>query len=269
MDVTLSLTSAQHQLLHSHLFPGDGKEAAAIILCGHRPGPTRHRLLAHTIHLIPHDACIERSTISITWPTDFIEPWLQEADRHGYGVVKIYSHPGGFASFSTQVAKSDTDLFPCIAGWVEQDVPHASVVMLHDGRMFGRIVRSNGDFERLRLVTIVGDDLLFWRPYDFGHEPPPEIPEFTKRHAKAFGDLTTRVLRELRVAVVGCSGTGSPLIAQLAHLGVGKLVLVDPDKVHVLISTAFSTRLWRTRKRGNSRSMCWPMRSSASDLALS
>ncbi len=36
------------------------------------------------------------------------------------------------------------------------------------------------------------------------------------------------------MAVVGCSGTGSPTIAQLAHLGVGRLVLVDPDKVHEL-----------------------------------
>jgi hypothetical protein len=35
----------------------------------------------------------------------------------------------------------------------------------------------------------------------------------------------------LAIAVVGCSGTGSPLIEQLARLGVGRLVLVDPDRV--------------------------------------
>jgi hypothetical protein len=35
----------------------------------------------------------------------------------------------------------------------------------------------------------------------------------------------------LSIAVVGCSGTGSPLIEQLARLGVGRLVLVDPDRI--------------------------------------
>ena len=33
------------------------------------------------------------------------------------------------------------------------------------------------------------------------------------------------------MAVVGCSGTGSPLIEQLARLGVGRIVIVDPDHV--------------------------------------
>jgi hypothetical protein len=35
----------------------------------------------------------------------------------------------------------------------------------------------------------------------------------------------------MSIAVVGCSGTGSPVIEQLARLGVGRLVLVDPDRV--------------------------------------
>ena len=33
----------------------------------------------------------------------------------------------------------------------------------------------------------------------------------------------------MSAAVVGCSGTGSPVIEQLARLGIGRLVLVDPD----------------------------------------
>jgi hypothetical protein len=33
--------------------------------------------------------------------------------------------------------------------------------------------------------------------------------------------------------VIGCSGTGSPVVEQLARLGVGRLILVDPDKIEV------------------------------------
>jgi hypothetical protein len=234
MDVTFSLTSAQHEILRHHLFPGDGKEATAIILCGRRAGIIRHRLLAQKIHLIPHAACIERTPVSIIWPTDIIEPWLQEADRLDLSVVKIHSHPGTYADFSPQDDKSDADLFPCIADWIEEDVPHVSAVMLPDGRIFGRVVSAQATYQRLRLVTVVGDDLVFWRPYDFGHEVAPELPEFTKRHAKAFGERTTLALRELSIAVVGASGTGSPTIVQLAHLGAARLVLVDPDRVYDL-----------------------------------
>jgi len=35
----------------------------------------------------------------------------------------------------------------------------------------------------------------------------------------------------MRLAVVGCSGTGSPVVEQLARLGVRRLVLVDPDEI--------------------------------------
>jgi hypothetical protein len=35
----------------------------------------------------------------------------------------------------------------------------------------------------------------------------------------------------LRVAVVGCSGTGSFVVEELARLGVGHIVLIDPDPV--------------------------------------
>jgi len=38
-------------------------------------------------------------------------------------------------------------------------------------------------------------------------------------------------LNSLVIAVIGCSGTGSLVIEQLARLGVGKLILIDPDVV--------------------------------------
>lgn len=234
MDVTLSLTGAQHAQLRQHLFPGDGNEAAAIMLCGRHAGETRCRLLVQKIYPIPYEACFERTPVSVRWPTDLLEPWLLEADQAGLSVVKIHCHPGYFPSFSDVDDQNDRDLFPCIDGWISSDLPHASAIMLPDGSIFGRVVRPNATFEPLRLVAVAGDDMHFWRPYDFGHEPMPSIAEFTKRHAKAFGARTTRALRDLSVAVIGCSGTGSIVIAQLAHLGIGRLVLIDPDRVHEL-----------------------------------
>jgi hypothetical protein len=36
---------------------------------------------------------------------------------------------------------------------------------------------------------------------------------------------------QMRIGVIGCSGTGSIVIEQLKRLGVGELVLIDPDKI--------------------------------------
>ncbi len=51
--VTLSLSGDQQDHLKSFLFPGDGYEAVAILLCGRCAGERKHRLLVREIHGIP------------------------------------------------------------------------------------------------------------------------------------------------------------------------------------------------------------------------
>ncbi len=86
-----------------------------------------------------------------------------------------------------------------------------------------------GEFTPIRLVAVAGDDIHFWTTGREGSDSGPR--EFSAKNRQFFGEETFRRLRELSVAVVGCSGTGSPTIEQLARLGVGRLVLVDPDVV--------------------------------------
>jgi ThiF family len=103
-------------------------------------------------------------------------------------------------------------------------VPHGSVVMLPDGQMFGRAFDAQG-FCPIEIINVVGDDLLFWY-HDSGDN---DVPNFAASHAQIFDDGTIERLKRLSVAVVGCSGTGSPLVEQLVRLGVGEIVLVDDD----------------------------------------
>lgn len=229
--VSLSLTGLQHRRLREHLFPGDGKEAVAIALCGRRAGGRRHRLLVRSLHLVPHEACTQRSSVTVAWSTDVMIAWLQEADRRGLSVVKFHSHPGDLQRFSEQDDLSDDALFPCISDWVEAEVPHASAIMLPDGRVFGRVFRGDGAWDPLESVAVAGDDMSIWHADEFDAAPSAALPEFTKRHAQAFGETTTRRLRRLSAAVIGASGTGSIVIEQLVRLGIGRLVIVDDDIV--------------------------------------
>jgi proteasome lid subunit RPN8/RPN11 len=223
--ITLSLSGEQHAQLRNHLFPSDGNEAVAILLCARRTGDRRHRLLVREIYKMPYEECV-RTPSEVTWRTSFIEPILDEAERECLSVIKVHSHPCGYPKFSETDNESDKILLPMIRGWVEHDVPHASVVMLPDGQMFGRAFDAQG-FRPLEIINVVGDDLLFW----YHDSEVSDVPNFAASHAQIFDDGTIERLKRLSVAVVGCSGTGSPLIEQLVRLGVGEIVLVDDDHI--------------------------------------
>lgn len=227
MHVSLRLTQKDHDALRSHLLPGDGLEAVAVALCGRRRSRSRHALTLRTLVPIPYDGCKVRRPDRVTWSTQRLVPLLDEASRGDLAILKVHSHPGGYPQFSSIDDESDADLFNSVFGWTDSVFPHASVVMLPDGRMFGRAALGDGTFHDLDSILVPGDDLQFWIPGGDTNR----VAGFAQRHAQLFGAGTTCRLRHMAAAVIGCSGTGSPLIEQLARLGFGRLVLVDPDFV--------------------------------------
>jgi len=226
MRIKLRLTQTDHRTLMAHLLPGDGMEAVAVALCGRRRSETHHCLTVRRVVPIPYDECKVRAPDRVTWSTQRLVPLLEEAAKRDLGILKIHSHPGGFANFSSIDDASDKDLFNSVFGWTDSAFPHASAVMLPQGRMFGRAILPDGVFQPLDSILVPGDDLNFWVPEGGGR-----LPSFAQRHTQLFGAGTIHRLREMSIAVIGCSGTGSPVIEQLARLGVGRLVIVDPDRV--------------------------------------
>jgi len=226
MHVTLRLTQTDHAALKSHLLPGDGLEAVAVALCGRRRSGSRHALTVQQIVSIPDGECSVRTPDRVTWSTERLRPLLERATARDLAILKIHSHPGGYAQFSSVDDAADADLFTSVFGWTDSTLPHTSAVMLPDGSMFGRAAMRNGTFQPLDSILVPGDDIRFWIPDDGGR-----VAGFTQRHAQLFGAGTTNRLRRMAAAVIGCSGTGSPLVEQLARLGFGRLVLIDPDFV--------------------------------------
>lgn len=225
LPVTLAFSGDQHDHLKSFLFPGDGKEAVALLLCGRRDGDRRQRLVVREIHGIPYEDCAERTPSVVTWPPDYIAPMLDRAAEERLSVVKVHSHPGGYAAFSATDDEGDARLLPMIRGWIEADIPHGSAVMLPDGQMFGRVLRSGGGLDTIDCISVAGDDLHFW----YANAGTPNLPDFVASHAQAFDEGTVERLRRLSIAIIGASGTGSPVTEQFMRLGVGELVIVDDD----------------------------------------
>src|SRR5207237_1186405 len=164
--------------------------------------------------------------LSVSWSPTHLEPLLLRAEREGFAILKLHSHPNSFAAFSKLDDSSDRDVFASVFGWLDSDRPHVSAVVMPSGEILGRAVHPDGRYVPLRSTLVVGDDAIFFDGVD-----PTRPAAFEERHAQLFGCATTSRLRRLCVCVVGCSGTGSVVIEQLARLGVGMLILVDPDRV--------------------------------------
>ncbi len=228
MKIEVTLTSKQHSEIYNHLFPGDGKESIAFLVCGRHSHKNRKKLLVHEIIKIPAKSCIERKYDRVTWSTDFLQPVLDKAAFFGMGIIKIHSHPKGFENFSETDDLSDRELFPQIHVWLNNlTEPHASMIMLPDGKLIGRVVDSEGRFITLDTIRVIGENICIYEKENIVNINS----EYDKKNMQMFGEKTFSLLKEMKIAVVGCSGTGSPVIEMLTRLGIGKIVLVDFDVV--------------------------------------
>ncbi len=229
-DILLRLTATQHGQLKRHLFPGDGKESVALALCGTHRGKRGAILCIHRIVLVPDDTCTKRDATTVVWPVEPQIPLFAEAARKGMVVLKVHSHPSGYPEFSSLDEKSDQALLGSLAHFAPNETGHASAVMLPDGKIFARVLGANGRFARVQQVVVVGDNVLTYEAVEEAATMPTTDEAFL-RNQQAFGARTVSMLSRMRVGVVGCSGTGSWVVEMLARLGVGELVLVDPDVI--------------------------------------
>lgn len=218
--IRLVLTDAVHTSLRGHLFPGDGKEAAAILLCNRYEGEPM-KLLAKDFILVPHHECKVRTEVAITWPGIYLEAAIDRAQSNSMSIILVHSHPGGFLEFSDIDDESDRSTMPSLYEGV--DVTHGSAIMIETGEMRARLYNAGGLMGTVELITFAGDNISYWWADGAGTQSSP----------MAFTSGMTAMLSRLRVAVIGVSGTGSIVAEQLSRLGFGELILVDDDHVEV------------------------------------
>jgi hypothetical protein len=227
MKHLLRISGEMHAQLRAHLHPGDLKEAIAFALCGRLSTSTHNGLLVHKLLLIPHELCTRKGDF-IEWPTDYIDDLIDEAAEKSMGILKIHSHPEGYDDFSELDDASDRILFPSIYALINEQAPHFSAIMYSDGVIKARVVHTDNEFQPVDKVSIIGDQVIIYGATEKGNDA-----EINLRNQQTFGLGTSNLLKSLTVTVIGCSGTGSIVIEQLARLGVGKLIIADPDQIEL------------------------------------
>jgi len=216
---TLVMAGVDHDVLRGHLFPGDGKEAAAILVCT-RDERQRLKLLVRSVVPVPHDTC-QREPHRLTWPTNVLDEWLDRAEDGGLALILIHSHPSGYPDFSPLDDASDQELMPYLFPYARTDNAwHGTAIMLPGGAVRARLYARDMKPQPIELVAVYGDQVnLYW--YD---DPPSRfiLPFSTEMRAE---------LSRLSVAIVGISGTGSLVGEMLLRMGVGELIVIDDDRV--------------------------------------
>ena len=226
---TLTMAEREQLALMGHLFPGDGKESAAIGLCVQGASASPVRILVKEIVPVPVEICTLRTPVAIQWPFEWLDPLLTRAAASGLSIVKFHCHPGNQAYFSEIDDIGDEAFFESLHGYLDSEVPHASVVVMPSGQMLGRVGLPDGSQHAIAQIGIAGRQPQFW--WCETQSDSSATLGTVGRHSRGFGQEMRSELRRLSIGIVGVSGTGSIVAEQCARLGFGRIVLVDPQRV--------------------------------------
>jgi hypothetical protein len=198
-QIKLRLTGRQHAALYRHLYPGDGKEAVALALCGVGEfvdmSDDYQVVCVNRIVPVPYDICSVRTEERVTWPTELLPRILNEASRSHQVLLKIHSHPMGFAAFSNVDDDADRELFTSVAGWLDTDFPGISSIMLPDGHVMARALSDEGCFGNILSIAVVGSDVQIW----YQEKQESNLHEHMLKTCQTFGQGTTSTVSTLKL----------------------------------------------------------------------
>lgn len=113
-------------------------------------------------------------------------------------------------------------------------LPLVGLTLGTDGAWSARFWIWNGQrFERnwCAKVRVVGKRLRIF--YNEELMPPPQRREILRRTVDTWGESRQRDIARMRVGVVGAGSVGCMVAESLARMGVGNMVLIDPDRVEI------------------------------------
>lgn len=181
----------------------------------------------HLLH-VPEDGYAIRKPDQLQIDPVALNRLVHRARVEGLAVITAHTHPRAAEPwFSRADDIGDERLMPSF--YVQSPGPHGSLVLAGaSGSAIARVWRADSGPESLEL-RIVGKTLGVMSGRS--SHPPVGAEDWFSRQELALGADGQRAMRRLHVGVVGLGGTGSVCAAQVAHLGVGMLTLIDGDVI--------------------------------------
>ena len=231
----LTIRESDLEMLRRLVRREDGIEAAAYVLCGEsriQSDPwerrSRRRLTVHGVVPVPCEDEISASERHVTWSTISYVKLLKRAKDAGLVPGIVHTHPHGPARFSDQDNRNEKDLLQTACNRNGNQAALVSILLTGDGQVRARLWPDFHGPVDAAWVRVVGR-----RFTTHSAASGSDDRDFLARQALAFDASLNTQLREIRVGIVGCGGTGSATAMLLTRLGVGRLALFDDDIVDV------------------------------------
>ncbi len=223
------LVSAElHERLIAHLFPGDDDEHGAILRAGVVRSGTSLRLLIQHVEPARFGTDYVRGQYGYRAlaPT-FIHREIMRCRDAGLAYLAVHNHRSDrHVDFSRIDLESHERGYPALLD-IGQGVPVGALVY---GRrsVAADVWVPDGPRRSLGTYRVVGRTVS--RLYS---QPRRQTAADTEhdRQIRMFGASGQHLLGSSKVAVVGLGGVGSLVAEYLARLGVGTILMIDPDPI--------------------------------------
>ncbi len=233
-EINVRIQGRHVQVLREHFFKKTKVERGAVMLFGaHRANTPddkvgHFRFTSHSLDLLNEQDLLSNSPTHVTWSNERLFPALKAAKKSHLTVAIVHSHISTAAYFSSVDDDGEAGFCELIRHRNGPTSTLLSIVMDANGAIRAREWQSPIYQIPVDKISVIGDTLEF----HFTKDLPTTNPIF-ERQALAFGPALASTLAQLTIAVVGCGGTGSAVASLLARLGVGNLILIDPDTVEI------------------------------------
>lgn len=226
--IELYITQRDWYRLRDHLFPGDWDEHGAVLLCGVAHSPRGTRLLVREVVIAEDGIDYVPGTRGYRHLTgEFVTHQARRAREEKLVYLAAHNHGGrDSVAFSGPDFASHERGYPTVLGLTRQ---HVGALVLSTQAAAGDIWLLDGGRTELVRLVIVGESRTVLTPQPL--EADAAVAARYHRQALLFGAIGQAILAGSKVAIVGAGGVGMLLVQLLARLGVGHLVVIDPERV--------------------------------------
>lgn len=225
MRYSLTFLQRDFDLLFAHLAADPELERGAYLLCRPSITDSEVRLIVRAVVPVDDSDVIECSSHHMKIASRSFIRAMKRADLGKACFVFVHSHPEKYPQHSAQDDTEEAKLFRTAYNRIRTPGVHGSLVFMKGTLTAGRVWLPDGTCVAVDRIRIIGDRFRFIFP----GRPHTPIPEFFDRQVRAFGPDVQRLLKELRVGMVGVGGTGSCVAEQIIRLGIGSVLVVDGE----------------------------------------
>jgi molybdopterin-synthase adenylyltransferase len=210
-----------------YLLQGDNEEVALLFAHQAITGCTAGLFISRWVP-VPPKALLIHQQDQFAVDSDFVVRHVKEARSREESLLLAHSHPGAYSipHFSNADTRGEANLYALLQLRLPGRI-HGAVVFAPGG-VCARLIYPDQTVNAVKVRVIGRHAQTFHTAQEATSSTSSSIHS---RQELIWGSQGQNLLRNATVGIIGAGGTGSVVAQQLIHLGVGNLIIIDPEIV--------------------------------------